>query len=196
MIIYLIPIGSFIIGWLFFYLLLKIFFSKSGNRKLTFLGILKSQKPNLAKNAASLVQKKVLESNVLKLKIEDPALMQSIKPGIEQYITYFLEEKLVKKYPIITVIGGDEIVGKIKKNLLEEMDLVIPQLLLKYAHTIQEKIPIKEIVEKEILKISELEVQTLVLQKTKSYLLYFPLLGGILAFIISMISMLILKAYF
>src|SRR5690606_18175708 len=131
------------------------------------VGILKANKANLASKAGIVVQEKFLDANLLKSKIEDPALLESIKPGLEKYINYFLEDKLVKKYPIITMIGGDEIVGKIKSNILDELDIVLPQLILKYANTLQEKIPVKEIVVREVMKISELKLQELVLQKTK-----------------------------
>jgi len=158
--------------------------------------VLRSQKKGLALEAGKIVQQKFLNSEVIKNKLEDPAVFQSIQPGIEKYITYFLEEKLIKKYPIINMLGGDELIGKIKKNLLEEMEFVIPQVLQKYAGTLQEKIPIDEIVQNEIMQISEARVQRIFLQKSKKYLGFIPLAGAISGLLIGLILILLLKANF
>lgn len=195
MIIYLLPLLFFGIGWLFFFIILKIFFNKRKNGKYNFLAIFNTHKEGLASTIGNLVQKKFFESDVLKSKIEDPTLMDSIRPGIEKYLNYFIEEKLVKKYPIITMMG-DDIVAKIKTNLLVELDVVIPQIIIKYASSLQEKIAINAIVHKELLKISALEVQEALLIKGNKFIQLIPILGGILGFITGLLSILAIKGSF
>ena len=196
MMFYLLPLLSFIVGWLFFFIILKFFFSKRENAKLNFIAILNANKAELGKHAGIIVQQKLLESGLIKSKIEDPALMDSIRPGIEKYISYFIEEKLVKKYPMIALIGGDEVISKIKNNLIVELDIVIPQIILKYATTLQEKISLNEIVEKEVMKISAVEIQDILLKKASKLFQLIPLIGGALGLIISLISIMILKGNF
>lgn len=196
MIIYLLPILSFGIGWLFFFFILKIYFNRNQNSNFNFLALFNAHKEELAKTTGNLVQNKFLESDIIKSKIEDPALMDSIRPGIEKYISYFIEEKLVKKYPIIAMMGGDDIVAKIKTNLLTELDVVIPQILLKYTSTLQEKIALNEIVQKEIMKISASEIQEIILKKANKLFQLIPVLGGIVGLIVGLISIFVLKGNF
>ncbi len=100
-----------------------------------------SRMPALAgqagKYAATLVN-----TDELAIKLADPEKLKSLHPYIEQHIDIFLKEKLKEKMPAIAMFVGDRTIEMIKKGLMEEIELLLPNLLQQYMGSLKERLDI------------------------------------------------------
>src|SRR5690554_1301228 len=154
MIIYFYPIIGAIIAWSAAHFFLRSFFNQDTGRSNNLAGMIEANKPDLAKQIAGIIQSKILKEKAFTKNITDPAIIENIKPSLETYLNEFVQVKLVEKFPVIGMLGGHQALEKIKETLMEEMSILLPSVIEKYAGQIQDKIKIEEIVAQEINNMS------------------------------------------
>jgi hypothetical protein len=129
--------------------------------------------------------------DVITAKITDPANLAEMKPFIEQHIDTFLKIKLKEKMPAIAMFVGDKTLDSMKASLMDEIDILLPNLLQKYAGNLGEKINIESLL---ITKINELPVAELLNKNLKREKKLFELFGALSGFVIGLVLILILIA--
>lgn len=93
--------------------------------------------------AASLVN-----TDELAARIADPEKLKSLHPYIEQHVDVFLKEKLKEKMPAIAMFVGEKTMDMMKKGLMEEIELLLPNLLQQYMGSLKERLDIGAMVTK------------------------------------------------
>lgn len=181
MYLYFFPVIAAIIGWLFNLSFINYLFGK----------VLPSRMPAIAGKAGRYASDKVLNMDVIAAKITDPANLAEMKPFIEQHIDTFLKVKLKEKMPAIAMFVGDKTLDSMKVSLMDEIDILLPNLLQKYAGNLGEKINIESIL---IAKINELPVAELLNKNLKKEKKLFELWGALGGFVIGLVLVLILLA--
>lgn len=97
--------------------------------------------PALARQAGAYAAT-LINTDELAAKLADPEKLKSLHPFIEQHIDVFLKEKLKEKMPAIAMFVGEKTIEMMKKGLMEEIELLLPNLLQQYMGSIKERLDI------------------------------------------------------
>lgn len=90
----------------------------------------------------------VRDNAVLSAAMTDPALLEGIRPYIENHLDHFLNHKLGEKMPAIAMFMGEKTLLSIKAHLMEELDQLLPGVLATYARNLEQNLPLAPIVDK------------------------------------------------
>jgi uncharacterized membrane protein YheB (UPF0754 family) len=178
MYLYSLPLIAAVIGWLFNLTFINYLFGK----------MIPSRMPAIAGKAGRYASDKVLNMDVIAAKITDPANLAEMKPFIEQHIDTFLKVKLKEKMPAIAMFVGEKTLDTMKASLMDEIDVLLPNLLQKYAGNLGEKINIESVL---ISKINELPVAELLNKNLRKEKMMFQLFGALSGLVIGLVMVLI-----
>ena len=146
--------------------------------------------PAIAGIAGRYASDKLLNMDVIAAKITDPANLAEMKPFIEQHIDNFLKVKLKEKMPAIAMFVGDKTLDAMKVNLMEEIDILLPNLLQKYAGNLGEKINIESVLTEQL---DALPIADLLAQNMRKEKMLFQLFGALSGLAIGLIFIVIVK---
>jgi len=172
--LYFFPIIAAVVGWLFNLTFINYLFSK----------IIPGKMPAIAGLAGRYASDKVLNMGVIAAKITDPANLAEMKPFIEEHIDNFLKVKLKEKMPAVAMFVGDKTLDAMKGNLMEEIDILLPNLLQKYAGNLGEKINIQAMLTE---KLNALPVADMLAQNLKREKMLFQLFGALSGLVIGIL---------
>ena len=115
----------------------------------SFSGILPAMQPKLASTIAAAIGQKYLSAKLIEEKLGNPALIDQIKPEIEEQIDLFLKNKLPETFPLLAKLMGEKTLLKFKEAFLSEVETIFPVLIKRLADkTISENNPENWIAEK------------------------------------------------
>lgn len=178
MYLYFFPLLAAVTGWLLNLIFLNYLFGK----------IIPARIPALAHTAGRYASDKLLNMDVIAAKLTDPAGIADMRPFIEQHIDTFLKVKLKEKMPAIAMFVGEKTLDTMKASLMEEIDVLLPNLLQKYAGNLGEKINIESLL---VARINELPVAELLNTHLKKEKMRFQLFGALSGFIIGLLFVLV-----
>lgn len=148
--------------------------------------------PAIAGKAGRYASDKLLNMDVIAAKITDPANLMAMKPFIEQHIDTFLKVKLKEKMPAIAMFVGDKTLDSMKVSLMDEIDILLPNLLHKYAGNLGDQINIESIL---VAKMNELPVAELLSKNLKREKALFQLFGALSGLLIGGVLLLLFFAF-
>lgn len=139
-------------GWLIASLFIVILFRPYSPKKIigySFSGILPALQPKLASSVAAAIGQKYLSEEIIKEKLDNPALIDQIKPDIEEQVDLFLKNKLPEAFPLLSKLMGEKTLLKFKEAFLSEVETIFPAMINRLAEkTMLENDPEKWIAEK------------------------------------------------
>ncbi len=165
MYLYFFPVIAAVTGWLLHLAFLNYLFGK----------IIPARIPALANAAGQYVSDKIMNMDLIGAKITDPDNLAEMRPFIEQHIDTFLKIKLKEKMPAIAMFVGEKTLDSMKASLMEEIDLLLPGLLQRYAGNLGQKVNIASIVS---AKLNALPVAELLNKNMRKEKMLFQLLGA------------------
>lgn len=172
MYLYLFPLIAALSGWLLNHLLLRYFLGK----------VLPAKAPAWAAAAGNYVSGTVLSPGRLASGLSDPAKLETLKPVIEQHIDVFLKEKLKEKMPAIAMFIGEKTIEMMKKSLLEEIDLLLPELLGRYAATLGNSLDLGKLLRQKLEAMPATELDGMIrkhLERELRLFRWYGALGGL-----------------
>lgn len=194
MTIWLLPFISAFIGWFTNWIAIKMLFHPKEPKRilgLTIQGIFPKRQQQFAAQLGKLVSSELLNFNDIAGKFKDPAQLQQLKPFIGQHIDHFLEHKLKEKMPVISMFVGAGTLEKIKEGLLEEIDIMLPQLIARYADGLAEKIDVQRMVTDKVSAFSSDKLEQILNDIMKKEFIFVEIIGAILGFLIGLIQILL-----
>lgn len=174
MYLYFFPLIAAVTGWLCNIFFLNYLFGR----------IIPARVPGIAAKAGSYVSDKVFNMDLITAKLTDPASLEEMKPFIEGHIDVFLKIKLKEKMPAIAMFVGDKTLDSMKNSLMEEIDILLPGLLQKYARNLGEKVNIEKIISDKLNALPEGRLTELLMNGTKKERRLFQLSGAVSGFLI------------
>lgn len=184
------PLLASVFSWLFFAGIISLFFSDSPKSNWNLLAMIRNNKEMMAKEIASYIKLQIGATDFLDKQLKNPSVFNDIKPDIEQHVDHFIKEKLVKKWPVISILGGDEVLDKIKLNLMEELESIIPMLLQKYSGNLLGNIPVENLITEHLSNVSAHEIYQIIFAKSKKIRQAIPLIAALNGLIIGIIFLL------
>ena len=189
--IYSFPFISALIGWLTNYVAVKMLFHP--RVPITILGIkiqgvFPKRHKMFAEKIGSVVGGELFSFDDIKDKLVSKDNMGEVSSVVEERIDVFLKEKLVAAMPMLGMIMGDDLRNKIKVTLLEEFNLMLPEVIEKYASKVEEQIDIKEIVKGKVEAFSFEKLEEVMLSIMSKEFKFIELIGAVLGFLIGLIQ--------
>jgi uncharacterized membrane protein YheB (UPF0754 family) len=158
---------------------------------LVIQGIFPKRKHQFAAKLGAVVATELLHFKDIASKIKDPKHLQQVMPEIEKHIDVFLNERLKEKIPAIAMFAGPKMLQKVKDGLLEEIAMMLPVVIGKYADNLADELDIQLMVTERVSNFSNDKLEEVLLVVMKKEFKFIELIGGVFGFLIGIIQLLI-----
>ena len=198
MTIYLIPFISAFIGWFANWLLIKMLFHPQRPvrvMRMTFQGILPNRQKDIAEKLGAAVAADLVNFDVIVAKIKDPSNLSDLGPFVEKHIDEFLHVKLKEKLPVISMFVGESTLNKIKEGLLEEIEVLLPQIIDQFTGKLEGTVNVQAIVTEKVAALSLDKLETGLNNSVGKQLRFVGLMGAAVGFIIGLLQVIIINIH-
>jgi len=158
---------------------------------LTIQGIFPKRQASFANKLGSVVGKELLHFDEIAAKIKNPENLASVMPDIDAHIDIFLNEKLKERMPMISMFVGTGTLTKIKEGLMEEITIMLPQIIGKYADTLGQQIDVERMVREKVANFSSDKLEDILQGVMKREFRFVEAIGGVFGFLIGVAQMLL-----
>lgn len=193
----LIPLISALIGWFTNYIAVKMLFHPRKPMKLLFItvqGIFPKRQKVLAQKLGKVVATELFSFNDIKKSLTDEQVMFELRLVLEAKIDHFLQEKLKEVLPpMVAMLIGEGFQAKIKTLLMDEFAQLLPEMMDGYAHALERKINIEQIVADKVAVFSTDKLESLLLSIMQKEFRFIELLGGFLGLLIGIIQVVLIR---
>jgi uncharacterized membrane protein YheB (UPF0754 family) len=91
--------------------------------------------------------------------------------------------------PVISMFVGTGTLDKIKEGMLEEIEILLPEIIAQYTSSLSSKIDIEKMVTEKVSNFSSDKLEQILLSVMKKEFRFIELIGGVLGFVIGLIQM-------
>jgi len=189
---YLQPFIAAFTGWFTTWIALYMLFHPKEPKRflgITIQGIFPKRQKIFAAKLGAVVANELLHFSEIATLIKDPEQLANLKPGIEKHIDNFLQVKLKEKIPVISMFVGEGTLSKIKEGLLEEIDVLLPEVIGQYADNLSEKIDVEKMVTEKVMNFSTDKLEEILAAVMSKEFRFIELIGGVLGFVIGLIQL-------
>lgn len=179
-------------GWFTTWIAIYMLFHPRNPKRflgITIQGVFPKRQKAIAAKLGSVVANELLHFKEIAVHIKDPDQVRSLMPGIETHIDSFLHVKLKEKLPVISMFIGEGVMQKVKEGLLEEITLLLPEVMEKFADNLSQKIDIEAMVTEKVSNFSSDKLEEILLSVMSKEFRFIELIGGVLGFVIGLIQM-------
>jgi uncharacterized membrane protein YheB (UPF0754 family) len=187
----LIPFISAFIGYFTNLLAIKMLFHpKNPVNILGFKvqGIFPKRQQQFAEKLGKLVGQELLSFAEIEAQLTANENLTKLTPLVEQHLDHFLRNKLSSEMPIISAFIGEKTIQKLKAVFLEEMNILFPDLMKKYAQHLEEDLDLERIVTEKVANFSSEKLEGLLYQIMASEFRFVEIVGAILGFLIGLLQ--------
>lgn len=191
MAIYLIPFISAFIGWFTNWIAIKMLFHPKKQVNilgLKFQGIFPKGQQQFAEKLGTLVASELIHFDEIAAKLKDPEQLKELNPTIEAHIDTFLRVKLKEKIPVVAMFIGDNTITKLKDGMMEEINVLLPEVIDRYTQGLSAKIDIQKMVTEKVAAFSSDKLEQILESIMKKEFRFVEILGGVLGFIIGLLQ--------
>lgn len=158
-------------------------------------GIVPAILPGIARYAGGMVQSAFLSQDKIAEKLSDPALMQALRPEIENHIDQFLQTKLKEAFPLLSNFMGEKTLNKFKSAFLTEVETILPELLKNYSNRFIGQLNPEQLLVDKLNSIRLEEIEAMVQQRAGRQIKQFHLAAALIGLLIGALQVLIIHLY-
>ncbi len=181
--------GGYFITALFTRLLFKPLNAKK-IAGFTFQGFIPALLPGFAAYMASAIQQQLLTSDSIEKTIEDPALLQQLKPELESHIDIFLKDKLPVVFPLLSGMMGEKTKNTLKAAFLEEVETIFPSVMKNFPAQLISNLQPAAMIEKKLAGIDMAELEQMFRATAARQIVMLKLAGACTGFLIAVSQLL------
>jgi len=188
----LLPLISAFIGWFTNWIAIKMLFHPKAPKRFlwfTIQGIFPKRQRQFAASLGSLVARELLHFDEIAARIRDPKELAAVRPSIEGHVDHFLHGKLQEKLPVISMFVGQGTLDKIKEGLMEEIDVLLPEVIGQYADSLGRQIDVEAIVTEKVSNFSSDKLEEILVKIMSKEFRFVELIGGVLGFVIGLVQL-------
>lgn len=156
-------------------------------------GIFPKRKNEIAENLGNTVSTELLRTEDILAAVKGNQLDEQINAVFEKKIDVFLNEKLSKSIPMLSMFIGNDTKQKIKGILLEEIKNALPETMENIEKHFKNTLNIKEIVKEKVIHFSTDKLEELLHSILKKEFRFIEVIGAVLGFIIGLFQVLMIK---
>lgn len=189
--IILIPFISAFIGYFTNWIAIKMLFHPKKPVRvfgMTIQGIFPKRQAQFAQKLGVLVATELIHFDEIAAKLKDPEQLKDLNPTIESHIDTFLRIRLKEKIPVVAMFIGDNTIAKLKDGMMEEINVLLPEVIDRYTHGLGEKIDIERMVTEKVAAFSSDKLEDILQAIMKKEFRFVEILGGVVGFIIGLLQ--------
>lgn len=189
--IWTLPIISALIGWVTNYIAIKMLFHP--RKEISILGIKiqgifpKRQKA-LAEKIGKLVGEQLFSIADLKKEMQNETHLEGVKKLLDEKVESFLKSKITTLLPFVAMFINDELIGKIKNMIVEELTKSLPEIIAAFTDKLEKEIDIKSIVESKVAAFSIDKLEDMLFSIMQKEFKFIELVGAFLGFLIGCVQ--------
>ena len=196
MIILTLPIIAALTGWITNFIAIKMLFHPREKVKVLFFelqGIFPKRQKSLAEKLGKVVADELFSMEDVKAAITNPENMQEVHQVIDEKLDDFLENRMMESMPMLYVFMSDEMRVKIKNTLQLELQLMLPELIGRFADRIEKEVDVEHTVYEKVVNFSTDKLEEILYSIMRKEFKFIEILGGVLGFIIGLIQIALLQ---
>lgn len=155
---------------------------------ITIQGIFPKRQAQFAQKLGVLVATELIHFDEIAAKLKDPEQLKALNPTIESHIDTFLRIRLKEKIPVVAMFIGDNTIAKLKDGMMEEINVLLPEVIDRYTHGLGEKIDIERMVTEKVAAFSSDKLEDILQTIMKKEFRFVEILGGVVGFIIGLLQ--------
>lgn len=186
------PIISAFIGWITTWVAIKMLFHPRNPVKflgLTIQGVFPKRQQMVAEKLGQVVAKELIHFDEIAAMLKDPKQLQALTPTIEKHLDSFLQVKLKEKLPVISMFVGDSTIQKLKAGMLEEIEVLLPEVINQYTTSLSQKVDIEKIVTEKVSNYSSDKLEEILQSVMKKEFWFLEIVAFVLGFLIGLIQL-------
>jgi len=187
----LIPFISAFIGYFTNWIAIKMLFhpKKPVNiLGITIQGIFPKRQAQFAQKLGVLVATELIHFDEIAAKLKDPEQLKALNPTIEAHIDSFLRIRLKEKIPVVAMFIGDNTINKLKDGMMEEINVLLPEVIDQYTQGLGKKIDIEKMVTEKVAAFSSDKLEEILQAIMKKEFRFVEILGGVVGFLIGLLQ--------
>lgn len=148
----------------------------------SFQGILIKNQKDIAERIGEGAMQELMHAGS-DIELVNPDTIKSLQPLIEHHLDSFLRVKLKEKMPVIASFIGDNTILKLKAGMMEEIELLLPEIIERYTQSIITNPAIKTTITDKIASYPATQIEAQIAPALKQAMARVPLLfavGGLL----------------
>lgn len=178
-------------GWCMAHIFIKILFKPYVPKKITGFtvqGVLPFVQNNLSDSIAAAIRQYFLSEKMLQTQLQNPALLQQMKPAIEAHVDLFLKEKLSEAFPLLSKFMGEKTLQKFKEAFLTEVETILPGMLQQYGTMLLKSDQIEQNIAEQIRQIPLATVEAHLHQFAKQPIRTFKIAATLVGLLIGLLQ--------
>ena len=189
-----IPIISAFIGWFTNWIAIKMLFHPKEPKRIlgiTFHGIFPKRQKKFAEKLGKMISAEFLSYEDIEEKIANPKNLEKLMPMIEEHVDNFLKNKLSDEMPFLSLFIGSKTIKSLKKTFMQELEILFPQIMKRYAGHLEEELDLERIVIDKVSAFSTDKLEDILYQIMSKEFRFVEILGGVIGFLIGIVQVLI-----
>ena len=190
----LIPLISAFIGWITNWIAIKMLFHPREPKRIlgiTFHGIFPKRQKIFAEKLGKMISAEFLSYEDIEEKIANPKNLEKLMPMIEEHVDNFLKNKLSDEMPFLSLFIGSKTIKSLKKTFMQELEILFPQIMKRYAGHLEEELDLEKIVIDKVSAFSTDKLEDILYQIMSKEFRFVEILGGVIGFLIGIVQVLI-----
>ncbi|MEQ9440917.1 MAG: DUF445 family protein [Cyclobacteriaceae bacterium] len=196
MIIFTLPIIAALTGWITNFIAIKMLFHPREKVKILFFelqGIFPKRQNKLAEKLGKVVADELFSMDDVKSAITNPDNLKDVHQVIDEKLDDFLENRMMESMPMLYVFMSDEMRVKIKSTLQQELQMMLPDLINRFAEKIEKEVDVERTVYEKVVGFSSDKLEEILYSIMKKEFKFIEILGGVLGFLIGLIQIALLQ---
>ena len=189
-----IPMISAFIGWFTNWIAIKMLFHPREPKRIlgiTFHGIFPKRQKIFAEKLGKMISAEFLSYEDIEDKIANPKNLEKLMPMIEEHVDNFLKNKLSDEMPFLSLFIGSKTIKSLKKTFMQELEILFPQIMKRYAGHLEEELDLEKIVIDKVSAFSTDKLEDILYQIMSKEFRFVEILGGVIGFLIGIVQVLI-----
>jgi uncharacterized membrane protein YheB (UPF0754 family) len=186
------PFISAFIGWVTTWVAIKMLFHPREPKRLlgiTIQGVFPKRQKQVAEKLGAVVANELIHFDEIAAMLKDPEQLKKLTPTIEKHLDSFLHVKLKEKLPVISMFVGEGMLQKVKDGMLEEINLLLPEIISQYTDSLSKRVDIEKIVTEKVANYSSDKLEEILQAVMKKEFWFLELVALILGFLIGLVQM-------
>jgi uncharacterized membrane protein YheB (UPF0754 family) len=186
------PLIAAFTGWFTTWLAIKMLFHPRNPKRIlgiTIQGVFPKRQMQVAQKLGSVVANELIHFAEIANQLKDPELLKQLTPTIEKHLDHFLVVKLKEKMPVIAMFVGEGTISKIKEGMLEEIELLLPEIISQYTDSLSKKIDIEKMVTEKVAGFSSDKLEEILEAVMKKEFWFLEIVALIMGLVIGLLQM-------
>lgn len=189
-IIYFFPLIGALVAYIIAQLSIKQFIKYQPTSRTTLSGIMQKNRLAIIEDLSTMAAEKIIIEEVVDDWL-DESKKNKIAKDVNQLASTYIEGTLPKKFPMITMFGGDKITDTLKDVVSKEINTALVDIGPKAGAYAAKQVDIKNLIETQLQEVEIEEIHSFIVKLLRKQVLNIITLFVITGFLIGMTFMII-----